>query len=124
MVTKIKYNYTHEANEAIQNLVDLGLPIAVSIGIDNAEPLLIILDSIIRYCKAHEARFGSKIGMDYIACEHIKSMLSGVKGMFNFDGGVAMERQSLGLSCLDSKDSSMMSEMTSVAMEIAGIEEL
>lgn len=91
----------------------------VRFGINNYEPLIVILDSCIRYAKAHELAYEAKLNEDRYAVRYLKQVLSGIEGLLNCRGAVALER---GLPC-DSKDGAFCEKLLSVAYEVAGIDE-
>ena len=95
-------------------------------GWDAAEPLLVMMDSVIRLAKAYRARFDQPIVDDYMACPEISSILSGIRGLLNFDGGHKMEVDARDPSprptITDSKDNGMLESLYWTACEIAGID--
>lgn len=91
----------------------------VRLGINNYEPLIVILDSCIRYAKAHELAYESKLNEDRYAVRYLKQVLSGIEGLLNCRGAVSLER---GLPC-DSKDGAFCEKLLYKAYEVAGIDE-
>ena len=91
---------------------------SMRLGVDKAEPLLLILDSAIRYAKAYKARFDQPVSEDYMARDHFAGILSGARALCNFDGAAAMER---GITT-DSKDNGTLESLYWTACEIAGLD--
>ena len=86
------------------------------IGMGATEPIIMILDALIRYAKAHEKRFESKLAQDYVLGVEWLAMAKGARALLNGDGAVAHER---GLNT-DSKDNGACEAMFWDALEIAG----
>lgn len=86
-------------------------------GAADAEPVLVILDSAIRWIKAYRARFDSAPGSDYMARGEIFAILSGARALLNFDGACRME----GLRGTDSKDNGTLEALYWEACKLAGI---
>ena len=82
------------------------------------EPLLIVADQCIRYAKAYAARFEQTIGEDYVCKPEFSGILSGFRGLLNFDGAAKWE----GAKTTDTKDNSMIESLYWTACEIAGID--
>ena len=91
----------------------------VRLGINNYEPLIVILDSCIRYAKAHEYAYESKLAEDRYSVRYLKQVLSGVEGLLNCRGAVCLERDLKN----DSKDGAFCEKLLNVAYEVAGIDE-
>jgi hypothetical protein len=94
------------------------------VGWEAAEPLLVMMDSAIRLAKAYRARFDAPVGDDYMARPEISGILSGIRGMLNFDGGHKMELDARDLDArlTDSKDNGTIEALFWKACEIAGID--
>lgn len=90
----------------------------VSLGHREGEPLLVIFDALLSYAKTFEAHFGQKIADDYVASPEFSSMLSGARGMLNFNGGVA---NGAGITT-DSKDTGALETLYWEACKAAGID--
>jgi hypothetical protein len=84
------------------------------------EPLLIIADQCIRYAKAYRAEFERNLGDDYVASPEFSSILSGFRGLLNFDGAAKWEARPRNLT--DTKDNGMIENLYWTACEIAGID--
>lgn len=92
---------------------------AHSRGIANHEPLIIILDSLIRYAKAHEARFDNQLVHDHVLGPAWLASLTGIRRLMDGDGAVAHEK---GFTT-DSKDNGACEAMFWDAMALAGFKE-
>lgn len=61
-------------------------------GIVNADPVQVMMDSLLQYAEKHEKRFESKLSEDYILGPAWLSAATGVRTLLNgegqFDGGV------------------------------------
>jgi hypothetical protein len=89
---------------------------AHSIGMTEGEPLIVIIDGLIRYAKAYEMRFGSKLGTDYVLGVAWLEMIKNVHALLDGDGAIGWER---GIST-DSKDNGVLSSLCMTALEVAG----
>lgn len=89
------------------------------LGMHSAEPLIVALDSMIRYAKAHKARFESPLADDYVLGPQWLDALKGLRGLLNGNGAVAHE---LGRTS-DSKDNGACEAMFWAALEAAGYTE-
>jgi hypothetical protein len=93
-------------------------------GFRMAEPLLVIADQCIRYAKAYRAEFEQTIGEDYVCRPEFSSLLSGFRGLLNFDGAAKWEachNSSVRIGT-DTKDNGMIESLYWTACEIAGID--
>jgi hypothetical protein len=89
------------------------------LGMSNREPLIVAMDAMIRYAKAHQRRFGDKLCEDYFLGPLWLDTVKGVRGLLNGDGAIAHER---GVAT-DSKDNGAVEEMFWSALGIAGFKE-
>lgn len=87
-----------------------------NVGLEHGEPLILILDGLLRYAKAHEARMGAKIADDGYASGPWFEALEGVHALLNCDGAVAMERG----RATDSKDNGVCEAIYWDARDAAG----
>jgi hypothetical protein len=88
------------------------------LGMSEAEPLLVMMDAAIRYIKAYTKENDRKMVDDCMAAPEIRSILSGIRGFLNFNGGVAYEK---GITT-DSKDNGMIESLFWKACDLAGID--
>lgn len=86
------------------------------IGVLESEPLLVALDGLLRYAKAYEKRFESKLAQDYVLGDYWADAIKGIHDLLNGDGAVAMER---GIRT-DSKVNGVLEEIYQKALQIAG----
>lgn len=89
------------------------------VGMDSNEPLLVCVDSLLRYAKAHEQRFEDKLSEDYVLGPEWLNAAKGIRALLNGSGAVAHE---LGIST-DSKDNGMIESIFWSAMAAAGFKE-
>jgi len=90
-----------------------------TLGMTWNEPLIVAMDSMIRYAKAHNKRFEFKLAEDYFLGAEWLSVVKGIRALLNGNGAVANER---GITS-DSKDNGTIEDMFWKAMEIAGFTE-
>ncbi len=95
-----------EINELIESKLN---PKTVSFdemlfGMRNDEPLLCILNDVLKYCKAFLKRYEYPIGKSYFESKQIQCILDSVGELLNCQGGVALDRG----ASRDSKDNSIM----------------
>lgn len=89
-----------------------------ALGLREREPILFAMDGMIRYAKAYEWAYESKIATDGALGDEYRSVITGLRGLLNGQGGVAMERR----ISTDSKDNGSIEEMFWAAVRIAGFE--
>lgn len=89
------------------------------IGMANTEPLIVCMDALIRYAKAHQKRFDSQLAEDYVLGPEWLSAAKAVRALLNGDGAVAHELE----RNTDSKDNGAVEGMFWDAMKIAGFKE-
>lgn len=116
------YNYTTETLDAFSKLENT-CPGTVALrdatfGMNNHEPLLVMVDSAIHYAKAYKGRFDQSISEDYMARDEFIAILKGIRAMLNFDGALKMD----GAPVTDSKDNGMIESLYWTACEIAGLD--
>ena len=88
-------------------------------GLAGHEPLIIALDSMIRYARAYRMRFEENLSDDYFLGDHYLETIRGLRNLLNGDGALAME---MGITT-DTKDNGCVESMFWSAMEIAGFKE-
>lgn len=89
------------------------------LGAENCEPLLVCLDSLLRYAKAHELRFESKLFEDGFLGEPWLVAVTHVRKLLNGNGAIALER---GITT-DSKDNGVCEGTFWAALDAAGFTE-
>lgn len=89
------------------------------LGLRNNEPLIITMDAMIRYAKAHKKRFDQNLADDYVLGPYFLEAITGIRNLLCGGGAVANE---LELSS-DSKDNGAVEAMFWTAMDIAGYTE-
>jgi len=98
------YQYQSETIELSAKLYKLGSKSVASFeqqaGIKNHEPLIVILDSCLRYAKAHQIRFEDPVAEDYVLGPAFGLILEGIEQLLNGPGSVSSESG----SNVDSKD--------------------
>lgn len=117
------YKYQNETCDAVTCLSQIaGHTVsghAMNLGLTQAEPLIICLDSLTRYAKAHAKRFDSPLSDDYVLGPQFLDALKGIRGLMDGDGAVAHERN----ITTDSKDNGTCENMFWKALELAGFTE-
>ncbi len=88
-------------------------------GVAAGEPLIVIMDGLLRYAKAHKARFGDPLAADYVLGPAWIKALCGARELLDGDGAAAHEQ---GVST-DSKDNGSLESVFWAAMQAAGFEE-
>ena len=88
-------------------------------GIVKHEPLIVILDSCIRYAKAHQTRYESPVAEDYVLGPAFEQVLEGVRHLLDGNGALSNE---LG-STNDSKDNGICSGLLQTCLKLGGFEE-
>jgi hypothetical protein len=127
MKTYIAYNYDYQPETvgAFARVPERTLAQEThSIGMNGTEPLIVILDSLIRYAKAHEASMGSKLSEDYFLGPCFLSALTSTRELLNGNGAIANEISAItNKPCRDSKDNGACEAMFWDAMSISGFKE-
>lgn len=88
-------------------------------GIDNNEPLIVCMDGLLRYAKAHKTRFDNNLQNDYVLGDYWLEAVKGIRGLLNGDGAIALETG----NSQDSKDNGCIEGVFWSAMKIAGFTE-
>ena len=122
---KTSYNYQPETLTAFDKIPKGTVAHQTHcLGMNGTDPIIVILDSLIRYAKAHEANLGSKLSQDYFLGPCFLSALTSTRELLNGNGGVANEiSASTNAPCRDSKDNVACERMFWNAMEISGFTE-
>ena len=88
-------------------------------GMDREEPLLVCMDALLRYAKAYEKGFESKLSEDFVLGPEWLDAAKAIRGLLCGNGAVAHERG----TSTDSKDNGMIEEIFWAAMRFAGFGE-
>lgn len=88
------------------------------LGAKEFEPLLVSMDAMLRYAKAHKAHYGSTLSDDGFLGPYYAQTISSLKELLNGQGGVAMERGMTG----DSKDNGVIESLFWKCCEEAGFD--
>jgi len=89
------------------------------IGMTNFEPLIVAMDVLIKYAKAHKAAYFSPLSEDYVLGDPWLEAVKGIRELLNGNGAVAMHMN----RSQDSKDNGTIESMFWSALEIAGYTE-
>lgn len=89
---------------------------AMERGLIQGEPLLLCMDGLLRYAKAHKLRFESTLSEDYVLGDPWLAAVKGIRALLNGDGAVAHEK---GYNT-DSKDNGVIESVFWAAMNAAG----
>lgn len=119
----MQYSYQHET-------IDVALRLSATcagtvaeqshrVGMRGAEPLIVMLDALIRYAKAHALRFDAPLSEDYIIGPAWLEAAKGVRALLNGNGALAHELN----RSTDSKDNGACEAMFWKAIKIAGFTE-
>jgi len=87
-------------------------------GVNHSEPLLVAMDAMLRYAKAYQTAYDSRIGDDGVLGEEFESVIRGVRGLLNGQGGAAMEYD----RSTDSKDNGTIEALYWITCDVAGID--
>ena len=89
-----------------------------------AEPLLVMMDQAIRYAKAYRAEFDRPLASDYTAAPELSGILSGIRGLLNFDGAALWEANANSGThrTADTKNNGMIESLFWTACDIAGLD--
>ena len=122
---KTSYKYQPEAIESFDKIPKGTVAHQCHhLGMSGNEPIIVILDGLIRYAKAHEQSMGSKLSEDYFLGPCFLSALTSTRELLNGNGAVANEISAkTGKPCRDSKDNGACEIMFWHAMEISGFTE-
>lgn len=118
---KITYTYQREADIALARLTPNTIDEqSHKLGMMNAEPITVCIDSLLRYARAYSARFdGEKLANDGVLGRYWLDSIKAIRGLCNGDGAVAYERG----RTTDSKSNGAVESMFWAAIEAAGFTE-
>lgn len=91
---------------------------SMQLGLKENEPLLTAMDGMLRYAKAYRKHFDSPLGEDGVLGSEFAKVISGLRGLLNGDGAVAMERD----ITTDSKDNGVIEALYCECCKVAGID--
>jgi hypothetical protein len=117
-----EFNLQPETRNAIADLYEKAQgtvsAASMALGVRENEPLLVAFDAMIRYAKAHQKRFESPLGEDYVLGPEFGQVIAGLRALLNGDGAVAHEKD----ITTDSKDNGVLESLYWKACEIAGLD--
>ncbi len=88
-------------------------------GMLNGEPLIVMIDALLKYAEAYEIRFEAKLAEDYVLGPEWIMAAKAIRALLNGDGANAMKRN----ISTDSKDNGCLESMFWDALRFAGFEE-
>jgi len=93
-------------------------------GLRAGEPIIVMIDGLIRYAKAHKAVYGSPLASDYVLGENWLETLKAARSLCDGVGAVAMERNAAPAvkRLTDSKCNGSIEQMFESALTIAGFD--
>ena len=89
-------------------------------GLKENEPIIIAMDSMIRYAKAYTKANDVPLSFDWVLGPNWLEIVKGIRGLCDGNGAVAMESEK---PSRDSKDNGCIEGMFWDALNIAGFEE-
>ncbi len=92
---------------------------SMRLGINHGEPLLLAMDGLLRYAKAHHARYEGKLSEDHTLGPEWLKAIKAIHALLNGDGAAAMEK---GITT-DSKSNGVLEEIYWAAIHAAGFED-
>jgi hypothetical protein len=109
-------NYTNETLNCVNITKGTISSKAHELGMAKDEPIIVIIDRLIYYAKAHKKQYETPICDDGFSGDPFKMMLSGVKTMLDAQGGYALMNN----ISTDSKDNGTCFNMIEKCCEVAG----
>lgn len=111
------YRYTAETVAAANRIPNSCVnEMAHKVGMERGEPVIVMLDSLIKYAEAYRIRFESALADDPILGDQWLAALTAAKGLLDGDGALAMKFG----HTTDSKDNSACEQMFEDALNLAG----
>ena len=89
-------------------------------GLKENEPIIVAMDAMIRYAKAHKKAYDIPLSFDWVLGPNWLEIVKGIRGLCDGDGAVAMENEK---PSRDSKDNGCIEGMFWDALNIAGYTE-
>lgn len=116
----MSYKYQHETT-LIHNSIPENSVARQSnhLGMMQCEPIIVILDGLLRYARAYEKRYEAPISNELPLCENFIDALKGVRAMLSWYGAIALERN----INTDSKDNGACEQLFWYAVKAAGLKE-
>jgi hypothetical protein len=120
MTKQYQYQYQTETLDASEKLYQVGhrhKSIAIheqTLGLMEHEPLIVILDSCIRYAKAYQRRYETPVASDCIFGPALQQILHGVQTLLDGCGAVSLE----GNQFQDSKDNGVCSNLIQTCLAL------
>ena len=112
-----RYLYTNETMDASARIADGTISRkAQAIGLNEAEPIIVVMDSLLRYAANYKTRFDGPLAEDYVLGPLWLDAIKSVRGLLDGDGAIAMLR---GITT-DTKDNGACEAVFWKALEIAG----
>lgn len=116
------YHYQPETLAAIDRLYTIAANTVamddMQFGFATNEPLLVMLDSAIRYARAYQTYYGSTLNTDYVLGPAFLSSVDNIRTLLNSIGGSGMETRGRG-----SFDGGTLDGLACKALELAGYNE-
>lgn len=91
---------------------------SMRLGIRNGEPLLVVLDALLRYAKAYSKAYGQLSDDGYLGDAYFKAV-EAIHDLLNGDGAVSMEK---GITT-DSKCNGVLEDIYQAALVVSGFQE-
>jgi hypothetical protein len=114
------YKYQNETVQAYRKIKEGTVAQKeMELGLHNYEPLIVAMDSMLRYAKAFKKNYEGLISEDGVLGEYYLDIISGIRGLLNGQGAVAMEKDMSG----DTKDNGAIEELFWKCMDVGGYEE-
>lgn len=114
------YNYTPETSEQFEKLTPKTVSAhAHAIGLRQGEPLIVMMDCLLKYAQAYAVRFEDKLSSDYVLGDHWLQAAKNIRQLLNGDGAIAMRDD----ISTDSKDNGCVEQVFWAAMKAAGFSE-
>lgn len=88
-------------------------------GMEQGEPLIVMMDCLLKYARTYRQRFEGPLADDYVLGVHWKEAASAIRGLLNGDGQVAMAKQ----ITTDSKDNGCIEQLFWDCLKEAGFQE-
>ena len=114
------YKYQDETIKEYRKLTDKTISQkSMDIGLHEYEPLIVAMDSMLRYAKAVKRGYDTRVGEDGFLGDYFKDVITGLRGLLNGNGAIAIERN----ISTDTKDNGAVESLFWYCMEEAGLKE-